>query len=69
MEKFPGRKYMAQRGPSITPSSIESTLSPSCRDLWQSRQIRHPTRALLTGIQQSPWLSDNVTGKLGECWT
>lgn len=69
MEKLPGRKYMAQRGPSITPSSTGNTLSPLCHNLQQSREICHPTRALLTGIQQSPLLFDNVTGKLGECWT
>lgn len=63
MEKFPGRKYMAQRGPSITPSSTESPLSPTCHDLLQSQEICHPTRALVTGIQHSPWLFDNVTGK------
>lgn len=60
---------MAQRGPSITPSSIESTLSPTSCDLQHSQEICHPTRALVTAIQQSPCLLDSVTGKLGECWT
>lgn len=42
MEKFPGSIYIAWRGPSINPSSIESTLSPLCPELRQSREISHP---------------------------